>query len=159
PNTPTMLNAGKRMQQLSACFVLPIEDDMKSISKTLVDMVLIHKSGGGTGFSFSRLRPYGDVIGSSGGTTVGPCSFLQAYNDVTSQVKQGGVRRGANMGILHITHPDTLRFAVMKVDEFNLTNFNISVTVTEEWMEKVKSDHQFQHLGNRYRGMDGKSKI
>lgn len=143
PNTPTMLNAGKRMQQLSACFVLPIEDDMRSIAKTMVDMVMIHKSGGGTGFSFSRLRPYGDVIGSSGGTTVGPCSFLQAYNDVTSQIKQGGVRRGANMGILHITHPDVLRFAVMKVDEFSLTNFNISVTVTEEWMEQVKKDEKY----------------
>lgn len=143
PNTPTMLNAGKPMQQLSACFVLPIEDDMKSIAQTLVDMVMIHKSGGGTGFSFSRLRPYGDIINSSGGTTVGPTSFLQAYNDVTSQVKQGGVRRGANMGILHITHPDILRFSVMKVDEFSLTNFNISVTVTEEWMEQVKKDSQY----------------
>lgn len=143
PNTPTMLNAGKRMQQLSACFVLPIEDNMKSIAQTLVDMVMIHKSGGGTGFSFSRLRPYGDIIGSSGGTTVGPTSFMQAYNDVTSQVKQGGVRRGANMGILHITHPDILRFAVMKVDEFSLTNFNISVTVTEEWMEQVKKDSRY----------------
>lgn len=143
PNTPTMLNAGKPMQQLSACFVLPIEDDMKSIGKTLVDMVLIHKSGGGTGFSFSKLRPYGDIINSSGGVTVGPCSFLQAYNDVTSQVKQGGVRRGANMGIMHITHPDVLRFAVMKVDEFNLTNFNISVTVTEDFMEQVKRDAKF----------------
>ncbi len=143
PNTPTMLNAGKPMQQLSACFVLPIEDTMRSIGKTLVDMVLIHKSGGGTGFSFSRLRPFGDIINSSGGTTVGPCSFLQAYNDVTSQVKQGGVRRGANMGIMHITHPDILRFAVMKVDEFNLTNFNISVTVTEDWMKKVEEDSKF----------------
>lgn len=143
PNTPTLLNAGKTMQQLSACFVLPIEDSMKSIAQTLVDMVMIHKSGGGTGFSFSKLRPYGDTIFSSGGTTVGPTSFLQAYNDVTSVVKQGGVRRGANMGILHITHPDILRFAVMKVDEFSVTNFNISVSVTEDWMEKVKSDSQF----------------
>lgn len=143
PNTPTMLNAGKVEQQLSACFVLPIEDNMRSIAKTVVDMVMIHKSGGGTGFSFSRLRPYGDIISSSGGSTVGPCSFLQAYNDMTSQIKQGGVRRGANMGILHITHPDVLRFAVMKVDEFSLTNFNISVTVTEEWMEQVKKDEEY----------------
>ncbi|MAG59175.1 ribonucleoside-diphosphate reductase, adenosylcobalamin-dependent [Candidatus Woesebacteria bacterium] len=143
PNTPTMLNAGKPMQQLSACFVLPVADDMRSIGKTLVDMMLIHKSGGGTGFSFSRLRPYGDLIRSSGGNTVGPCAFLHSYNDVTSQVKQGGVRRGANMGILHITHPDVLRFAVMKVDEFNLTNFNISVTVTEDWMEQVERDSQY----------------
>ncbi|MDO8498901.1 MAG: adenosylcobalamin-dependent ribonucleoside-diphosphate reductase [bacterium] len=143
PNTPTMLNAGKPMQQLSACFVLPIEDDMRSIAQTLVDMVMIHKSGGGTGFSFSQLRPWGDTIHSSGGTTVGPTSFLQAYNDVTSQVKQGGVRRGANMGILRITHPDILRFAVMKVDEFSLTNFNISVSVTEDWMEQVKKDSKY----------------
>ena len=143
PNTPTMLNAGKPMQQLSACFVLPIEDDMRSIAQTLVDMVMIHKSGGGTGFSFSKLRPYGDTISSSGGTTVGPTAFLQAYNDVTSQVKQGGVRRGANMGILNINHPDILRFAVMKVDEFSMTNFNISVAVTEEWMENVKADSRF----------------
>ncbi|MFH0937150.1 MAG: adenosylcobalamin-dependent ribonucleoside-diphosphate reductase, partial [Candidatus Daviesbacteria bacterium] len=143
PNTPTMLNAGKPLQQLSACFVLPVEDNMKSIAQTLVDMVMIHKSGGGTGFSFSKLRPYGDIIASSGGTTVGPTSFLQAYNDVTSQIKQGGVRRGANMGILHVTHPDILRFAVMKVDEFSLTNFNISVSVTEEWMKQVEKDSQY----------------
>lgn len=143
PNTPTMLNAGKPMQQLSACFVLPIEDNMKSIAQTLVDMVMIHKSGGGTGFSFSRLRPYGDHISSSGGTTVGPTSFLQAYNDVTAVIKQGGVRRGANMGILHITHPDILRFAIMKVDEFSLTNFNISVSITEDWMEQVKKDSKY----------------
>lgn len=143
PNTPTLLNAGRPMQQLSACFVLPIEDEMRSIAQTLVDMVMIHKSGGGTGFSFSKLRPYGDTIGSSGGTTVGPMAFLQAYNDVTSQVKQGGVRRGANMGILSIDHPDILRFAVMKVDEFSLTNFNISVAVTEKWMEQVEADSRF----------------
>ena len=142
-NTPTMLNAGKPKQQLSACFVLPIEDNMESILKTMSDMALIHKSGGGTGFSFSKLRPYGDVIASSGGTTVGPVSFMQAYNDVTTQIKQGGVRRGANMGILHITHPDVLRFAVHKVDEFTLTNFNISVAVTEKFMEQVKKDEKY----------------
>ncbi len=109
----------------------------------MVDMILIHKSGGGTGFSFSRLRPFGDVISSSGGFSTGPCAFLEAYNAVTSQVKQGGVRRGANMGIMHITHPDILRFAVLKVDEFNLTNFNISVTVTEEWMRQVEMDKKW----------------
>jgi ribonucleoside-diphosphate reductase alpha chain len=143
PNTPCLVNAGKRHQQLSACFVLPIEDSMESILQTMSDMAIIHKSGGGTGFSFSRLRPYGDYISSSGGTTVGPVSFLQAYNDVTSQIKQGGVRRGANMGMLSIEHPDVLRFAVAKLDEFSLTNFNLSLAVTDKFMEKVEEDKKF----------------
>ncbi len=143
PNTPTLVNSGKIGQSLSACFVLPVEDDLESILKTMRDMAMIHKMGGGTGFSFSRLRPKDDVIGTSKGKTTGPVAFLQAYNDVTSQIRQGGVRRGANMGILHYTHPDILRFAVHKVDEFSLTNFNISVTVTEDFMEKVKTDEKF----------------
>ena len=139
-NTPTMLNAGKPHQQLSACFVLPVEDDLEGILASAFDMARIHKSGGGTGFSFSRLRPKGDVIASSGGTTTGPIAFMQAYNDITSQIRQGGVRRGANMGILHYNHPDILLFAVYKVDEFSLTNFNISVTVDEAFFEAVKRD-------------------
>ena len=143
PNTPTLVNSGKTGQSLSACFVLPVLDDLESILKTMRDMAMIHKMGGGTGFSFSRLRPKDDVIGTSKGKTTGPVAFLQAYNDVTSQIRQGGVRRGANMGILHYTHPDVLRFAVHKVDEFSLTNFNISVTVDEEFMEKVKEDAKF----------------
>lgn len=143
PNTPTLVNSGKSGQSLSACFVLPVEDDLEAILKTMRDMAIIHKMGGGTGFSFSRLRPKDDIIGTSKGKTTGPVAFLQAYNDVTSQIRQGGVRRGANMGILHYTHPDVLRFAVHKVDEFSLTNFNISVTVTEDFMEKVKTDAQY----------------
>jgi ribonucleoside-diphosphate reductase alpha chain len=143
PNTPTLVNSGKIGQSLSACFVLPVDDDLESILKTMRDMAMIHKMGGGTGFSFSRLRPKDDVIGTSKGKTTGPVAFLQAYNDVTSQIRQGGVRRGANMGIIHYTHPDVLRFAVHKVDEFSLTNFNISVTVTEDFMEKVKEDAKF----------------
>ncbi len=143
PNTPTLVNSGKTGQSLSACFVLPVDDDLESILKTMRDMAMIHKMGGGTGFSFSRLRPKDDVIGTSKGKTTGPVAFLQAYNDVTSQIRQGGVRRGANMGIIHYTHPDVLRFAVHKVDEFSLTNFNISVTVTEDFMEKVKEDAKF----------------
>ncbi len=139
-NTPTMLNAGKPNQQLSACFVLPVEDNLDGILASAFDMAKIHKSGGGTGFSFSRLRPKGDIIASSGGTTTGPIAFMQAYNDITSQIRQGGVRRGANMGILHYTHPDILLFAVYKVDEFSLTNFNISVTVDEMFFEAVKRD-------------------
>jgi ribonucleoside-diphosphate reductase alpha chain len=139
-NTPTMLNAGKPHQQLSACFVLPVEDNLDGILSSAVDMAKIHKSGGGTGFSFTRLRPKGDVIASSGGTTTGPIAFMQAYNDITSQIRQGGVRRGANMGILHYTHPDILLFAIYKVDEFSLTNFNISMTVDEKFFEAVKRD-------------------
>jgi ribonucleoside-diphosphate reductase alpha chain len=143
PNTPCLVNAGKTHQQLSACFVLPIDDSMESILETMSNMALIHKSGGGTGFSFSRLRPSGDYIKSSGGTTVGPVSFMQAYNDVTAQIKQGGVRRGANMGMLSIDHPDVLRFAVAKLDEWSLTNFNISLAVTNAFMEKIESDKKY----------------
>jgi ribonucleoside-diphosphate reductase alpha chain len=143
PNTPCLVNAGKEKQQLSACFVLPIEDSMDSILETMSDMAKIHKSGGGTGFSFSKLRPYGDYIKSSGGTTVGPVSFLQAYNDVTSQIKQGGVRRRANMGMLSIDHPDVLRFAVAKLDEYSLTNFNLSLAVTNAFMDRIETDKSF----------------
>jgi len=143
PNTPCLVNAGKAKQQLSACFVLPIEDSMDSILETMSNMAKIHKSGGGTGFSFSRLRPSGDYIKTSGGTTVGPISFMQAYNDVTSQIKQGGVRRGANMGMLAINHPDVLRFAVVKLDEYCLTNFNISLAVTNAFMERLETDKKF----------------
>lgn len=143
PNTPCLVNAGRAKQQMSACFVLPIDDSMDSILETMSNMAKIHKSGGGTGFSFSRLRPYGDYIKTSGGTTVGPVSFMQAYNDVTSQIKQGGVRRGANMGMLSIDHPDVLRFSVVKLDEYSLTNFNISLAVTNAFMDKIESDKKF----------------
>jgi len=139
-NTPTMVNAGKQNQQLSACFVLPIEDSLESILQTSHDMAVIHKTGGGTGFSFSRLRPKDDIIASSRGKTTGPVQFMQMYNDMTSAIRQGGVRRGANMGILHYTHPDVLLFAIYKVEEFSLTNFNISITVDEAFFEQVRND-------------------
>jgi len=142
PNTPTLLNTGKMNQQLSACFVLPIEDSLDGILQTAADMAKIHKSGGGTGFSFSRLRPKNDILSTSGGTTTGPISFMQMYNDITSSIRQGGVRRGANMGILHYNHPDILLFAIYKLDEFSLTNFNISVTTAKEFFDQIKIDEQ-----------------
>lgn len=140
PNTPTLLNTAKPKQQLSACFVLPVEDSLEGILESSSDMAKIHKSGGGTGFSFSRLRPKNDILASSGGTTTGPVSFMQMYNDMTSSIRQGGVRRGANMGILHYNHPDVLLFSIYKLDEFSLTNFNISVTTSEEFFEHVEKD-------------------
>jgi len=140
PGTPTLLNAAKPNQQLSSCFVLPVPDDLEGIMQSATDMALIHKSGGGTGFSFSRLRPKNDILKSSGGTTTGPISFMQMYNDITASVRQGGVRRGANMGILHYNHPDILLFVIYKLDEFSLTNFNISVTTTKEFFDQVAID-------------------
>lgn len=142
PNTPTLLNTGKPNQQLSACFVLPVPDDLNGILESASDMARIHKSGGGTGFSFSRLRPKNDILSTSGGTTTGPISFMQMYNDMTSAIRQGGVRRGANMGILHYNHPDILLFAIYKLDEFSLTNFNISVTTEKEFFEQIAIDKQ-----------------
>jgi ribonucleoside-diphosphate reductase alpha chain len=140
PGTPTLLNAAKPKQQLSSCFVLPVPDDLKGILESATDMAMIHKSGGGTGFSFSRLRPKNDILSTSGGSTTGPISFMQMYNDITSSIRQGGVRRGANMGILHYNHPDILLFAIYKLDEFSLTNFNISVTTSKEFFDQIEID-------------------
>ncbi|MCX6728465.1 MAG: adenosylcobalamin-dependent ribonucleoside-diphosphate reductase [Candidatus Saccharibacteria bacterium] len=140
PGTPTLLNAAKPNQQLSSCFVLPVEDDLTGIMQSAVDMALIHKSGGGTGFSFSRLRPKNDILSTSGGSTTGPISFMQMYNDITASVRQGGVRRGANMGILHYNHPDILLFVIYKLDEFSLTNFNISVTTDKKFFDQIEID-------------------
>ena len=140
PGTPVLLNAGKPKQQLSSCFVLPIPDNLEGILQTASDMALIHKSGGGTGFSFSQLRPRNDILSSSGGTTTGPVSFMQMYNDITSSIRQGGVRRGANMGILAYNHPDILLFAIYKLDEFSLTNFNISISAEKAFFDQIKID-------------------